>query len=223
MIYLFIAFYARRIVQPIFPYNRFGPANGVFPKGYVKAYRNAVMGLDASPPQFTTLDHRFHFFMQRPIWLLILVLQAYTVYILAYHPDSFDIYALLALPVVTTKPISISSESLNKLHPYWVTGFIDAEGCFQIIIFSLGGGKIRENLGEYLNFCLPFSHMMNDMGDRMFSPPRHPGVGGERRRCLHKKDRSLLEGIRALLGGIGSITNLGKDSVQYRVSSVKDL
>jgi len=66
MIYLFIAFYARRIVQPIFPYNRFGPANGVFPKGYVKAYRNAVMGLDASPPQFTTLDHRFHFFMQRP-------------------------------------------------------------------------------------------------------------------------------------------------------------
>lgn len=43
------------------------------------------------------------------------------------------------------------------------------------------------------------------------------------RRCLHKKDRSLLEGIIALLGGIGSITNLGKDSVQYRVSSVKDL
>jgi len=32
-----------------------------------------------------------------------------------------------------------------------------------------------------------------------------------------------LEGIIALLGGIGSITNLGKDSVQYRVSSVKDL
>ena len=32
-----------------------------------------------------------------------------------------------------------------------------------------------------------------------------------------------MEGIIALLGGIGSITNLGKDSVQYRVSSVKDL
>jgi hypothetical protein len=43
IIYFFTAFYARRIVQPIFPYNRFGPANGVFPKGYVKAYRNAVM------------------------------------------------------------------------------------------------------------------------------------------------------------------------------------
>jgi hypothetical protein len=150
MIYLFIAFYARRIVQPIFPYNRFGPANGLFPKGYVKAYRNAVMGLDASPPQFTT---RFHFFMQRPIWLLILVLQAYTVYILAYHPDSFDIYALLALPVVTTKPISISSESLNKLHPYWVTGFIDAEWCFQI--------RIRENKrksGWVFELLSPFVH-----------------------------------------------------------------
>ena len=43
IIYFFTAFYGRRIVQPIFPYNRFGPANGVFPKGYVKPYRNAVM------------------------------------------------------------------------------------------------------------------------------------------------------------------------------------
>jgi hypothetical protein len=43
IIYLVTALYARRIVQPIFPYNRFGPANGLFPKGYVKAYRSAVM------------------------------------------------------------------------------------------------------------------------------------------------------------------------------------
>jgi hypothetical protein len=40
---------------------------------------------------------------------------------------------------------------------------------------------------------------------------------------LHKKDRALLELIRASLGGVGNITNLGKDSIQYRVSSVKDL
>ena len=49
IILLLTAFYARRIVQPIFPYNRFEPL-GLFSKGYVKAYRNAVMGLDA--PQF---------------------------------------------------------------------------------------------------------------------------------------------------------------------------
>ena len=50
IILLLTAFYARRIVQPIFPYNRFEPQKGLFSKGYVKAYRNAVMGLDA--PQF---------------------------------------------------------------------------------------------------------------------------------------------------------------------------
>jgi len=41
IIYFFTAFYARGIVQPIFPYNRFEPENGLFSKGYVKAYRNA--------------------------------------------------------------------------------------------------------------------------------------------------------------------------------------
>ena len=55
IILLLTAFYARRIVQPIFPYNRFEPKNGFFSKGYVKAYRNAVMGLDA--PQFTILEY----------------------------------------------------------------------------------------------------------------------------------------------------------------------
>jgi group I intron endonuclease len=46
-------FHARRIVQPIFPYNRFEPQKGLFSKGYVKAYKNAVMGIDAS--QFSIL------------------------------------------------------------------------------------------------------------------------------------------------------------------------
>jgi hypothetical protein len=49
IIYIFLtllltAFYARRIVQPIIPYNRFEPQNGLFSAegpGYVKAYRTA--------------------------------------------------------------------------------------------------------------------------------------------------------------------------------------
>ena len=40
---------------------------------------------------------------------------------------------------------------------------------------------------------------------------------------LHKKDRYLLELIQAFFMGIGSITSHGKDAVQYRVSSIKDL
>jgi hypothetical protein len=56
-IILLTAFYARRIVQPIFPYNRFEPSRGLglFSKDYVKAYKNAVMGLDV--PQFTILGY----------------------------------------------------------------------------------------------------------------------------------------------------------------------
>jgi len=55
IILLLTGFYARRIVQPIISYNRFESKNGLFSKGYVKAYRNAVMGLDA--PQFTILEY----------------------------------------------------------------------------------------------------------------------------------------------------------------------
>jgi hypothetical protein len=40
---------------------------------------------------------------------------------------------------------------------------------------------------------------------------------------LHKKDRYLLELIREFFMGIGSISSHGKDAVQFRVSSVKDL
>jgi len=40
---------------------------------------------------------------------------------------------------------------------------------------------------------------------------------------LHKKDRYLLESIQAFFMGIGSISSHGKDAVQFRVSSIKDL
>jgi hypothetical protein len=40
---------------------------------------------------------------------------------------------------------------------------------------------------------------------------------------LHEKDRLLLESIRTYFGGVGNITKLGKDTIQYRVNSTKDL
>jgi hypothetical protein len=40
---------------------------------------------------------------------------------------------------------------------------------------------------------------------------------------LHKKDRYLLELIKEFFMGIGSISSHGKDAVQFRVSSVKEL
>jgi hypothetical protein len=60
IILLLTAFTPRRLEQPIIPYNRFGDLkkNRFFstgPLGYVKAYRNALMGIDA--PQFTINPH----------------------------------------------------------------------------------------------------------------------------------------------------------------------
>ena len=39
----------------------------------------------------------------------------------------------------------------------------------------------------------------------------------------HKKDQALLELIQSTWGGVGKITKQREDSIQYRVSSVKDL
>jgi len=39
---------------------------------------------------------------------------------------------------------------------------------------------------------------------------------------VHQRDRTLLELIKASLG-VGNISNQGKDLIQYRVSSIKDL
>jgi len=54
-------FHARNIVQPIFPYNRFEPENGLFSKGYVKAYQNTVRWnsthIDKISTNDTTLGH----------------------------------------------------------------------------------------------------------------------------------------------------------------------
>lgn len=40
---------------------------------------------------------------------------------------------------------------------------------------------------------------------------------------VHIKDRDLLELIQLYFNGVGNITKHGKDSIQYHVTSLKDL
>lgn len=40
---------------------------------------------------------------------------------------------------------------------------------------------------------------------------------------LHQKDQALLEMIKAYFGGVGNINKQDKDSIQYKITSVKDL
>lgn len=79
------------------------------------------------------------------------------------------------------------------LHPYFITGFSDGE-CYFSISFNR---SFKMNIGWIVNLQFGIS--------------------------LHKKDRHLLELIQAFFKGVGSISSHGKEKVQFRVSSIKDL
>jgi len=87
----------------------------------------------------------------------------------------------------------VGTAILTMLHPYCTTGFADGESSFSVVI--------RKN-----RLCKTGWRV-----DVSFS------IG------LHEKDRLFLESIRSYFGGVGNITKQGKNSIQYRVTSIKDL
>jgi hypothetical protein len=85
------------------------------------------------------------------------------------------------------------SESKDRFHPYLITGLSDAESSFII--------SIRTNNKLKIGWRVEASFQIG----------------------LHKKDRILLESIKAFFG-VGNITKQGEASFQYRVvGSVKEL
>ena len=86
--------------------------------------------------------------------------------------------------------------SIKALNPWWVTGFIDGEGCFHISIFPRKSSKV----GWQVKLVFTIT--------------------------LNGKDYVLLEEIRNFFGQVGTINFKEKtmeSSVQWRVESVKDL
>ena len=83
-------------------------------------------------------------------------------------------------------------QSHIKLNPYWVAGFIDAEGSFMVSILK----NLELKTGWRVKATLSIS--------------------------LHENDRMVLELIQKFFG-VGDITKQGKDSVQFRVTSLPDL
>jgi len=83
--------------------------------------------------------------------------------------------------------------TLSTLHPLFVTGFCDGEACFHISLIKNNELKVGWRAQAELIIV------------------------------LHQKDLDLLELIQSYFSGVGSITKQRKDSVQYRVRSVKDL
>jgi hypothetical protein len=91
--------------------------------------------------------------------------------------------------LATTTSSLTSSEAL---HPWYITGFTDAEGCFHI--------GINKHNRFKLGYSVEAVFMIH----------------------LHQKDLALLTRIKSAFG-VGSIYILGKGTIKYKVSSVKEL
>jgi len=124
-------------------------------------------------------------------------LNTYSTYTSTYKFASiFDTYFWRILPHRTNPSFPrrlTSNKNSYYLHPYYVTGFIDGEGCFTTSIFT----NSRSLIGWQVKPIFKIS--------------------------LHKKDGKLLEAIQRTFGGGGKIYKNGQDALDYRVSSLKDL
>ena len=101
-------------------------------------------------------------------------------------------YSTLILSSSNDKSTKFNPQN-QKLNPNFLTGFIDAEGSFIVVIRK----EPRNKTGWRVDARL--------------------AIG------LHKKDVALLEWIKNSLGGVGDIAPQGKDYLQFRVSSIKDI
>ena len=77
--------------------------------------------------------------------------------------------------------------------PYFITGFSDAEGSFHVQIKQ--NSKFKIGWSVQLIFAI----------------------------VLHKKDQFLLNNIQKYFKDVGGITKQQEDSIQYIISSIKDL
>ena len=84
-------------------------------------------------------------------------------------------------------------QDINLLNPYLITGFVDAEGSFMVLILREPKSKTGWTV-----------------------KPRF-SIG------LHEKDLGILENIKSSLENIGQISKQGKISIQYRVSSLESI
>jgi len=79
----------------------------------------------------------------------------------------------------------------NKLNPWFVTGFVDAEGTFGVYLAK----NDKRSTGWAVNIRFQLH--------------------------LHLKDKALLEEIKTFFGGVGTISNHNNKSVYYEVRCLR--
>lgn len=100
-------------------------------------------------------------------------------------------YSFASLPLINA--VSSNNKVQLKLDPNFVTGFVDAEGSFMVLLYKNAGCKSGYRVQTIFQIS------------------------------LHDKDRAILFGIRDSLGGVGEVYDRGKDACIYRVCTPKEL
>jgi LAGLIDADG endonuclease len=118
------------------------------------------------------------------------------------NPIKWQIRSLHSKSVATSPPLSplcalanadcIKGKGGQRLNSWFVTGLIDAEGCFSL------GLSANEKYKNSYKVALHFSM------------------------SLHEKDKDLLVRLKDFFG-VGSVIKHGPATLQYKISSVKDL
>jgi len=108
------------------------------------------------------------------------------------YDNKFRQTFLLSPNSVQSRSYSISTP-IKYLDPHWVTGFVDGDGCFSIVILK----NLESKLGWRVKPVFSIS--------------------------LHKKDRIILEKIQSYFGGIGNIYPQSINGIQYQVFSQQEL
>jgi hypothetical protein len=93
--------------------------------------------------------------------------------------------------------LSSKFTTISKLNPHYVTGFTDAEGCFFI--------GVNPDSKHKTGYRIKASFQI--------------GLRATGRAQAREKDLALLKEIK-LFFGVGNISKLGQESVQFRVSPV---
>lgn len=112
------------------------------------------------------------------------------------HALAFYFYSTTSNQNAGLSKISLHRKSVAPLgqdfNPWFVSGLIDAEGCFHLALTA--NDKYKQNYKVALMFTM----------------------------SLHEKDKDLLMNLKSFLG-VGGIIKHGSSSLQYKISSVKDL
>ena len=103
------------------------------------------------------------------------------------------------------RSIHIISSVRTNLNPGFVTGLVDAEGCFTLGFFKSDKYKLGYQIQSIFKITLPFR------------PGLAPVLGRR-----DKKDLYLLSQVQDYFG-VGKITEHGNTTLQYTVKSLKDL